>query len=139
MGALAAIALALAGYSLFVSPQATQAPTNNLQVKFPAEATLEIESGDGSLRSVPIFPDDKANLFELMEKSFEIEGIAFDHKNYSTMGELVTQIGLKKNGEENKYWQFWVNGEYAKVGVSAYIPKAGDKIKWKFINDSEQK
>ena len=53
------------------------------------------------------------------------------------MGELVTQIGLKKNGEENKYWQFWVNDEYAKVGVSAYIVEAGDKIKWKFTNDSE--
>ena len=140
LGIAAVFALALAGYSFFVSPLYTaQAPTSDIQLQSQNNnsATLEIYPGDGSVRTLDIHPDGKTSLFDLMKTAFEQEDIVFDHKNYSTMGELVTQIGLKKNGEENKYWQFWVNDEYAKVGVSAYIVEAGDKIKWKFTNDSE--
>ena len=142
LGIAAVFALALAGYSFSVSsPYTSQAPTSDVQLQSQNNnsATLEIYPGDGSVRTLDIHPDGKTSLFDLMKTAFEQENIAFDHKNYSTMGELVTQIGLKKNGEENKYWQFWVNDEYAKVGVSAYIVEAGDKIKWKFTNDSEQK
>ena len=142
LGIAAVFALALVGYSFFVSPLYTaQAPTSDVQLQSQNDSstTLEIYPGDGSVRTLDIHPDGKTSLFDLMKTAFEQEDIVFDHKNYSTMGELVTQIGLKKNGEENKYWQFWVNDEYAKVGVSAYIVKVGDKIKWKFTNDSEQK
>ena len=48
-------------------------------------------------------------------------------------GAFVKRIGDKENGQEGKYWQYWVNNEYAKVGASSFRLKNGDIVEWKFI------
>lgn len=57
---------------------------------------------------------------------------AFDAKDYGEMGALVTQIGDYKNGQAQKYWQFYVNGEQPMLSADKFVPKVGDQIEWRF-------
>ena len=130
------VALGLAGLSFFVSDtERAQAPA---QIADTAQALLEIDFGDGRTATREIEVDGVKNLFQLMQEKFVEEKMDFEFKSYSGLGELVTKIGDTENGDEGKYWQFWVNDGYATVGVSAYVVKAGDKIKWKFTDEIEQ-
>lgn len=53
-------------------------------------------------------------------------------KNYGDMGDLVEQIGNYKNGVENKYWQYFVNGSQPMVGADKYILQNNDQVEWRF-------
>ncbi len=57
---------------------------------------------------------------------------AFEYKDYGEMGKMITKINNKTNGQDNKYWQYYVNGALSQIGASQYVPKSGDKIEWRF-------
>lgn len=64
--------------------------------------------------------------------------LVFREKAYAGMGTLVEQIGEKKNGEDGKYWHYYVNGKLAPVGADSYVIQNGDTIEWKFHTPSEE-
>ncbi|MFH1291641.1 MAG: DUF4430 domain-containing protein [bacterium] len=67
---------------------------------------------------------------ELLQKQTDFEFIG---KDYSSMGFFVQEInGIKNDQKQGKYWIYYINGESAKVGISNYIIKQGDVIKWKY-------
>jgi plasmid maintenance system killer protein len=135
--AIGIVALGLAAASFFVSgPQVTEAPTNGqLSV---GEAIVEIDFGDGRVERFTTEVNESKNLFQVMLDVFAEQELEFSSQNYSGLGQLITRIGDKKSGDEGKYWQFWVNGEYSIVGASAYIAEDGDIIKWKFTDEVEE-
>jgi len=45
---------------------------------------------------------------------------------------FITSINGIQNGENNSYWQFYVNEEYANKGRSQYYLKSNDLVEWKF-------
>jgi nickel-dependent lactate racemase len=51
------------------------------------------------------------------------------------MGVFINSIASSKNTKD-KWWQYWVNGEYAKVGVSNYRPSSGDVIEFKLTGET---
>ncbi|MFA6307366.1 MAG: DUF4430 domain-containing protein [Patescibacteria group bacterium] len=57
----------------------------------------------------------------------------FEYEDYGSMGILVTKIRDKKNGQDQKYWQFFVDGEQPQISVDKYFPQSDTKIQWKFI------
>ena len=74
-------------------------------------------------------------VWQIMQKALAEKGISLEYEEYDGgLGVLITKIGNKKNGDEGKYWQYFVNGEYANMGASNYIVKNGDIIEWKFTN-----
>jgi len=57
----------------------------------------------------------------------------FKTKEYTGIGHFVESInGVENNPKENEYWIYYINGESAKMGISQYVIKEGDQIKWKF-------
>ena len=40
-----------------------------------------------------------------------------------------------KNGDDNKFWQFWINGEYSQIGAADYLVQSNDLIEWKFTDN----
>jgi len=44
----------------------------------------------------------------------------------------VENIDGVKNGTDNKYWQYWVNGELPMVSADKKEVKKGDEVEWKF-------
>ncbi|HBT81540.1 TPA: hypothetical protein DEB04_02350 [Candidatus Giovannonibacteria bacterium] len=134
--AVGVLALALAGLSFFVDgPQVTQAPVQSEQTV--SQASFEIDFGDGRTEAIEIEVDGTKNLFQVMKEVLTEQEIEFSYESYSGLGELITKIGDKKNGEGGNYWQFWINGNYSMVGASSYIVKPADIIEWKFTDEQQ--
>ena len=45
---------------------------------------------------------------------------------------LITGINGSVNGENELYWQFYVNGEYSTLGSSNFYLKNNDVVEWRF-------
>ena len=45
---------------------------------------------------------------------------------------FVESIGNRTNGDESKYWQYWINGEQTMVGADKQHVNDGDVILWSF-------
>jgi len=134
--AISLLAVALIGLSFFANEaKVVRQPVQDIATPL---AYLEIDFGDRKSEIFTAEVDGTKNLLQVMEESLRENEIIFTYESYPGIGELVTQIGGKKNGDENKYWQFWINGEYSMVGVSSYMVMGGDLIKWKFTDEIEE-
>ncbi|MDP2704378.1 MAG: DUF4430 domain-containing protein [bacterium] len=133
--ALLVFAALVVFYSITPMMRSTIAPDETSQKE--AEIQLSFDYGDGQITAYSPKVHEGETLFELMHR-LEIENkVQLSYKSFPGLGVLIESIGEKKNGEGGAYWQFWINGEYAKVGASEYIPKGGDKILWKFSNQKD--
>ncbi len=46
---------------------------------------------------------------------------------------FVTAINdVYNNATSNRWWQYWVNGEYANVAANQYQLSDGDKVEWRY-------
>ncbi|OGG87268.1 hypothetical protein A3B87_00145 [Candidatus Kuenenbacteria bacterium RIFCSPHIGHO2_02_FULL_39_13] len=57
--------------------------------------------------------------------------IKLQTKEYD-FGILIEAIGDKTNGQDNKYWLYYINGEMPMVAVNNYKLNPGDKVEFKF-------
>lgn len=69
------------------------------------------------------------SLLAILTSAKERGEIAFSGKEYPGLGFFVTELGSLKEGD-GKHLMYSINGKEASVGVSLYIPKAGDSIVW---------
>lgn len=69
-------------------------------------------------------------VFEVMKKiEEENQDFSFKYTEHKGMGSFVTTInGLE--GVPGKYWIYYVNGDKPSVGVSRFVLKDSDIIKW---------
>ena len=75
------------------------------------------------------------SLFDLLKKTTKTKGIELSYKDYGgSMGMFITSIA-RTSASGDKWWQYWVNGQYANVGVSSSIPKAGDVVEFRLTNE----
>jgi len=49
---------------------------------------------------------------------------------------FIKRIGNLTNGMDNRYWQYYVNNEYADKGCSTYYLMDNDSIHWSFEQSS---
>jgi len=65
---------------------------------------------------------------KLYDALMKIDDLKIESES-SQYGEFITSInGVAQ--EEDYYWNYYVNGDYASVGVSGYIIKDSDQIKF---------
>lgn len=122
------VILGSAGALFFVD---TKVPTDNTVVSNTVlTARLIVDFGAGEIKNFEFEPNGE-NLFVLTKNKLSEGDIDVAYKTYKGLGELMTRIGDKESGG-GKYWQYWVNGNYAQVGASSYVPKTGDIIEWKY-------
>lgn len=79
-------------------------------------ATLSLSTTGGSFLSI-------------LSAAKERGELAFSGKDYPGLGFFVTEIGSLKEGN-GKHLMYYINGTEASVGVSLYVPKAGDTVVW---------
>lgn len=60
--------------------------------------------------------------------------IELETKDYAGLGVLVESMVGKKNGTNNRYWQYKVNGVMPQVGADAYGLQNGDTVQWYFAS-----
>jgi hypothetical protein len=77
------------------------------------------------------------NLLEALKELNQIHpSINLVFKDYGAMGVLVEQLGSRKNGTENKYWQYFVNDVQPMVGADKYVLQDRDRVEWRFVKSS---
>ena len=97
-------------------------------------ASLMLDFADGRVNTyneIPITQTD--TVFEITKRIAEENNIEFAFDDYGDLGKLISKIEDKEGGQENKYWQYWVNNVSPSIGADAYIVSPGDVIEWKFI------
>ena len=105
-------------------------------LKEELSANLTLDFGDGEIKKLEAKKIDKdSTVFSLLQNVSEVESIDLKYKDYGAeMGIMIESIGgVENNLEAGKYWQYWINGEYAKVGVGAQLVDDGDEIEWKYV------
>lgn len=78
------------------------------------------------------FSPDK-DLLTITQDLAEQQNWEFIVEDYGEMGVLVTKIDAKQNGQDQKYWQYFVDEKQPLISADKYIPAQGEVIDWKFI------
>lgn len=71
-------------------------------------------------------------VFDALQAGTKKLGLILETQIYN-IGVFINNIGDKKNGQENNYWTYYVNGEFAQVAADRYKLKAGDRVEWRFF------
>lgn len=96
------------------------------------KASLAIDFGNGQKSETEINFQPGLTAFDLTKTGTEKLGLGIEYKS-SSFGTLVEKVNSFKNGQDGKYWMFYVNGQPAASAADKIEAKAGDKIEWKFI------
>jgi hypothetical protein len=105
---------------------------NTLRKIQEKKALCLINKGNGEINSYKIAPSENSTVFSLLEELSARENFKIKFTVYQEMGVLIKSIDGVENGTDNKYWQYWVNGELPMVAADKKEVKVGDKIEWKF-------
>ena len=118
---LAFVAGVLLGQSVSILPQSVMTTDSG-------KVSLMVDFGDGEVHTYTdtvSFQD--TTVFELLEEHEPTE-----YEMYEGVGVFVKGISGKTNDAE-RFWQYWVNNQYAMVGADQYLLSAGDNVEWKLI------
>jgi len=100
--------------------------------------TLRIDNGQGEIRNFgDLTQTTEATVFDLLQavSAVAANNFSFTYKDYGAgMGAFITGIDGRANDPlGGQYWQYWVNGQYSKIGASNYHLKSGDLVEWKYL------
>lgn len=124
----------LAGFARMGLASLKEADVFQKEIKeeIKGEVVLEINYGDqGSQISSGNFIEGMTAQSLLEEKIIEFKSKLTIISNSAT-GSFVKAIGDKENGQDGKYWLYYVNGEMPMVSVDKTKLKSGDKVEFKF-------
>lgn len=118
---------------LGISPQIT--PQQNTTAPLVAEAHARVlidpELGNGFSAQFPILAGETVG--SLLQKiAAEKPTLTIATQSFGDMGTLITGINAYKNGDDNRYWQYWLNGEYGLVDAFKQPLADRDIIFWQF-------
>lgn len=132
IGFLVIIGIALLAWGM--KPADKPITTNNESIVSEQSSTQSITLSIQDLWiNEPLTISNDQTLLELLkELSRTKPELALEVKEYQGLGTLVTKLGTHANGENNAYWQYYVNDEQPLVGADVFVPKTGDVIEWEF-------
>ena len=73
--------------------------------------------------------------FDVLKQEADSAGLVLKTKTYD-IGVLVEAIGEKENGQDGKYWMYYVNGTMPMVAADKQAVNPGDNIEFKFEKSS---
>lgn len=95
------------------------------------EATLTVE---GKIYTVSL--PEASSVYELMARAQETSDFQFKGREFPGLGFFVQELnGVAENPRQGTFWIYYINGEKAKVGISAYAVKADDIISWEYEHE----
>lgn len=116
------IIIVIVGWVVFLGTSSQPVIENKFSEK-GVEAILIIDDG----KPLKYEFDESITAFDLLKKA----GLALEVKNYD-IGIFIEAIGNKKNGQDNKYWMYYINGKMPMIAADKYILKPGDKVEFRF-------
>jgi len=72
-------------------------------------------------------------VFSILEVSSNRNRVSFEYTYYEQFDSvLIDSINGDVNGEDGKYWQYYVNEDIPMIGADKYTVSNGDYIEWRF-------
>ncbi len=96
-----------------------------------SEVSLIIDYGDGNTDSFQANFRKEMTAFDLLKEKTEESGLVLEIEIYD-IGVLIEAIGHKENGQDGKYWLYYVNEEMPMVSADKKELKPEDKVEFKF-------
>ena len=125
------------GFGLGKSPATMPIVQNQTEVN-SKQVTLLIDNGKDVKSYKDIVLKQGDNVFSVLQQVTTTNNIKLDYNpaESSVWGVFIKQIGDKVNGQNQKYWQYWVNGDQPQVAADRYELKGGDIVWWTFRESS---
>lgn len=92
------------------------------------EIILVVDYGDGNTEEFNFNQTGEISVLDLLQKGNKEKNLGVI---VSSDG-LIEAIGSKANGDNNKYWMFYVNGAMSEVGIADKYVVAGDRVELKY-------
>jgi len=129
------IAVLIAGFFLSQYLIEIKTPPTEVEIEEKIETSLLLNFGKENIKNFETVKlKEGKTVFDLLKKVTEENNLEFSYKEYPDLGVFIESIdNFKNDPEKNLWWQYWVNGEFGKVGVSNYQLKNGDLVEWKYI------
>lgn len=110
--------------------------TTTTFVPTSSQASLLIDFGDQFqvFSDIQLSPQD--TVLRVLQNVTTQNNLELGTKEYAGLGTLVEKIGDKQNGEDKKYWQYWIGNEQPQVGADKYIVSNNDLIIWRFTTST---
>jgi len=121
----------VAGLALFSDRILEVVPEKEIEVETPQKVVLVIDDGEGNPQIFENEFREGVTAFDLLKLKTEGLVLNLETKTYD-IGIFIEAIGDKKNGEDGKYWLYYVNGEMPMVSADKKEIKPGDKVEFKF-------
>lgn len=106
-------------------------PGTPIKQEISTGVTLIVDFGGGEVERFDREPREGMTAFDLLKEGAGRLNLSLETKTYD-MGIFIEVIGDKKNGQEGKYWLYYVNDEMPMVSADKKEIKPGDKVEFKF-------
>ena len=101
------------------------------QEKPENKVMLVIDGGEELSEAIEAEFKEGMTAFNLLGNEAEKLNLTLKSKTYD-IGVFIEAIGNKENGEDGKYWLYYVNGEMPQVAADKQVLIPGDKVEFKF-------
>ncbi|MCB9818563.1 DUF4430 domain-containing protein [Candidatus Nomurabacteria bacterium] len=118
------------GLSVYINRQSDlqNVPTNYVQESISISLSI-----DDVYTNKPIFLSVGDTVYEVLQALDEEDPeLLLVAKEYPGLGVLIEGINAKINGEDDKYWQYFVNDMMPQVGADKLELKDGDYVEWRY-------
>ena len=89
--------------------------------------------GDGCTIEDNIFAYDGDTVFSILKKCSARNDFSLNYTYYEQFDSImIDSINGDINGDNGRYWQYYVNGELPMIGCDKYMVSNGDHIEWSF-------
>jgi len=123
--------------SLIIFSDKLEHPTSQKEVGIPQESVkkeivlLVIDDSEGTPKTFEVEFNQGITAFNLLKNKTEELNLVLETKVYD-IGIIVKVIGNKENGQDRKYWMYYVNGEMPLMSADKKEIRPGDKVEFKF-------
>jgi len=113
-------------------------------MQVPEKSEVWLENSDETSIKMVIIGDDwriednivvynSDTVFSILEEVAKRNDISFEYTYYKDFDAvLIDSIGNDVNGDDDKYWQYYVNNDIPMVGCDQYFLSNGDYVEWSF-------
>ena len=95
------------------------------------KATLIVDGGKELFYEAEVEFEEGMTVFDLLNNELEKLNLVLKFETYD-LGIFIEAIGDKENGEDGKYWLYYVNGETPMLASNKNKIETGDEIEFKF-------
>ena len=96
------------------------------------KASLVIINGVSEDQTFEFEVGEETTAFSMLREASEDNDIELSFQD-SEFGVFIEKIGPFENGNDGKYWLYYINGEMPQVAADKHQVEPGDKVEFRFV------